>query len=91
MSIAFGLVMLIITPPFEAPDEPHHFMRAYQISQGQLLPTFRNNKGGDELPESILLISRPFDVSRRQRIRISSARNPANPARSSCPGPPAIF
>jgi uncharacterized membrane protein len=71
-SLAFGLAMLIITPPFEAPDEPHHFMRAYQISEGHLLPTFRDNIGGAELPASILVVSAPFDNSRRQRKLIST-------------------
>lgn len=71
MSVAFGLAMLLLTPPFEVPDEPHHFMRAYQISEGHLLPTFRNNTGGADLPRSIALAAQPFDVSRRQRNLIT--------------------
>jgi uncharacterized membrane protein len=73
LSLTFGLGMMIVTPPFESPDEPHHFMRAYQISEGHLLPTFRDNRGGDELPRSIFLITQPFDASQRQRKLTSSA------------------
>src|SRR5580658_1680542 len=72
LSLTFGLGMMIVTPPFETPDEPHHFMRAYQISEGHLLPRFRDNVGGDELPASIYLISQPFDASQRRRKLVSS-------------------
>ncbi|MGD1901859.1 MAG: DUF2142 domain-containing protein [Geitlerinemataceae cyanobacterium] len=33
------LAMAIVTPPFQAADEYLHFYRAYQISEGQLVPT----------------------------------------------------
>lgn len=29
----FGLIFLFITPPFQTPDEPAHFYRAYEISE----------------------------------------------------------
>ncbi len=32
-SMVFGLVMLVITPPFMVPDEPAHFYRSYQVSE----------------------------------------------------------
>lgn len=31
-----GLVLVFITPPFQVPDEPNHFYRAYQVSRGEL-------------------------------------------------------
>jgi uncharacterized membrane protein len=30
-----GLVFLIVTPPFQVPDEPVHFYRAYALSEGE--------------------------------------------------------
>ena len=30
-----GLAILVITPPFEVPDEPQHFFRAFQFSEGR--------------------------------------------------------
>jgi Predicted membrane protein (DUF2142) len=31
-------VMCLVTPPFQSPDEHRHFFRAYQLSEGVLLP-----------------------------------------------------
>jgi uncharacterized membrane protein len=33
-SLVFGLSLLVTIPPFQAPDEQHHFFRAYQVSEG---------------------------------------------------------
>lgn len=42
-----GLFFCIITPPLWGLDEPSHFARAYQLSQGNILPdTSVNNNGG---------------------------------------------
>ena len=35
--IGFGLAYAFIIPPFEAPDEPMHFLRAYGIAEGQFI------------------------------------------------------
>jgi uncharacterized membrane protein len=35
LALCYGTVLLLITPPFQAPDEPNHFYRAYQISEGR--------------------------------------------------------
>ena len=32
------IVMCFVTPPFQSPDEHRHFFRAYQLSEGVLLP-----------------------------------------------------
>jgi len=39
LGLIFGLLSLIVTPPMQAPDETEHFYRAYQISEGTLIPT----------------------------------------------------
>src|SRR5215471_11761173 len=44
-SLLFGFLFLILTPPFQAPDEDIHFLRAYQFSEGHLF--------GGNSPESI--------------------------------------
>ena len=38
MSLLFGVVFAVITPPFWGHDEISHFGRAYQIDHGQILP-----------------------------------------------------
>src|SRR4029079_8068336 len=47
-----GLLFVAATPPFQAPDEPNHFARAYQISEGVLFP----RSGGADLPESVVTL-----------------------------------
>ena len=37
LGIIFGLMLIIVTPPFQNPDENKHFFRTYQISQGIFL------------------------------------------------------
>lgn len=49
----FGLTFLLITPPFQSPDEPSHFYRAYQISQGKLRVEKVGDKAGGILPASL--------------------------------------
>ena len=34
LSLSFGIVLFILIPPFQAPDEEVHFLRAYTISEG---------------------------------------------------------
>ncbi len=49
----FGIAFLLITPPFQTPDEPVHFYRAYQISQGNLVIDQEGRNAGGELPVSL--------------------------------------
>ncbi len=52
VSLALGFTSA--TGPFRAPDEPHHFFRAFEISEGHLVAK-RPGGGflGDRLPQSI--------------------------------------
>jgi hypothetical protein len=38
---AMGLLYAVVTPPFQVPDEPNHFYRAYQVSSGEVSPRGR--------------------------------------------------
>jgi uncharacterized membrane protein len=53
MALVAGLVLVFVNGPFEAPDEPNHFSRAYQISEGRFFSERIDNKAGDRLPASI--------------------------------------
>lgn len=74
LSAVFGLSMMIALPLFEAPDEPVHFYRAYQVGEGKVIgETYNNVSGGyvrpavegnydagpEELPETFI----PFPSS----------------------------
>lgn len=54
-AIVFGLSMTFLTPPFQAPDEPAHFFRAYQVSDFNFSPVVKNNATGGYLPKSLMI------------------------------------
>ncbi len=49
----FGIIYIVITPPFQVPDAPAHFFRAHQISQGELISEKRGERTGGEIPSSL--------------------------------------
>ncbi|WP_338333056.1 DUF2142 domain-containing protein [Acetobacter sp. LMG 32666] len=56
-----GGVGLIMTPPFLVPDEPSHFIRAYQVAQGGMTGTrISPTQSGAYLPETVEDIAKPF-------------------------------
>jgi len=56
----FGLLIVLITPPFQIPDEINHFYRAYQISEGQLIAVKHDNRIGGYMPKSLIESTEPF-------------------------------
>jgi len=54
------LPLVILTPPFQVPDEAQHFDRAYQISEGGLRAEIRDGKAGGSLPTSLPALARRF-------------------------------
>jgi uncharacterized membrane protein len=64
VGFVFGTVMALIVPPFQSPDEPHHFFRAYQISEGRWIPNWQDNIGQGDLPASLAQICNPFSAVR---------------------------
>lgn len=50
----FGFLMIFITPPALVGDEPNHFFRAYQISEGTIVGQKIDNLSGGWLPKSVL-------------------------------------
>ena len=66
-----GLGFLFVTPPFQVPDEPAHFYRAYAVSEGQFLMAGGNGTNSRPLPASlktlveILVDDVPFHPERR--------------------------
>jgi uncharacterized membrane protein len=45
LSLIMGPIVLAIVPPLRAPDEPAHFLRAYGLWRGDLVPTHNDEKG----------------------------------------------
>jgi uncharacterized membrane protein len=52
-TLTFGFIFIVITPPFETPDEQVHFLRAYQVSEFNFIPDKARNITGGYLPASL--------------------------------------
>ena len=52
------LLCLLITPPFQAPDENQHYMKALLLSEGRLLADERDGLIGAELPRAAIDLHR---------------------------------
>jgi len=48
-----SLPLVILTPPFQVPDEVQHFYRAYQLSELHLRAEVQNGAAGGTLPSSL--------------------------------------
>jgi Predicted membrane protein (DUF2142) len=64
VGFVFGTLMTLIVPPFQAPDEHRDFWRIYQVSEGQLAPTWHDNTGIGVLPISLARVIEPFAAVR---------------------------
>jgi len=67
-AIIFGLAMTFLTPPFQSPDEPAHFLRAYQVSDFTFIPDVEGNASGGYLPESLFETILIFDLNSPEHI-----------------------
>jgi hypothetical protein len=45
LSALFGLLTLALTPPLRGPDEPPHFLRAYGLLAGDVVPSVADARG----------------------------------------------
>jgi uncharacterized membrane protein len=54
IGLFFGILFLLVTPPFQVPDEPNHFFRAYQVSEGKFIAEKRDNATGGLIPKSLV-------------------------------------
>lgn len=55
--LIFGLAYALLIPPFQSPDEPNHFFRAWQVSEGHFFPEKIGNRLGGVLPASLSQVS----------------------------------
>jgi uncharacterized membrane protein len=68
----FGSLAVIATPPLRGPDEAAHFLRAYGISRGEIIPSEVDEKGrkGIWLPGRL---HRGFELFESSRYKIGDA------------------
>jgi uncharacterized membrane protein len=60
-ALAFGLILAMVTPPWQNPDEPNHFMRAVQISEGGITGEQFGDRVGGTIEASISSAVAPFE------------------------------
>ncbi len=53
VALPAGLVLLVLTPPFQVPDESSHLFRAFQIAEGDLRAGSDRGYVGGNLPASL--------------------------------------
>ncbi|HEX2223860.1 MAG TPA: DUF2142 domain-containing protein [Thermoanaerobaculia bacterium] len=51
--LLFGILLVFVTPPFQVPDEPAHFYRAWGVAEGKLVIARGQGGVGAELPASL--------------------------------------
>jgi hypothetical protein len=50
LGLVGAVLMIVLTPPFQVPDEQVHFYRAYQLSELQPREIVRDRTAGGMLP-----------------------------------------
>lgn len=61
-AILFGFILIVVNPPFQAPDEACHYYRAYQLSEGHIKAEKQGpERVGGLLPASITMLPPRFE------------------------------
>ncbi len=68
IGLIFGILFLLITPPFQAADEYNHFYRSFQISEGQIIAQKHQKGVGGFLPKTL--------VTTTERVSVGIPFNP---------------
>lgn len=70
----FGLLFVFVTPPALVGDEPNHFFRAYQISDGNIIGEKRGDLSGGWIPKSVLYTNRKLvgDIEMNQDVKFDT-------------------
>ena len=62
IAFVFGQALVVLIPPFQSADEPYHFYRAFQITEGTFISRQMDVRGfaGGYLPISLYQVWLPF-------------------------------
>ncbi len=71
ITLIYGIILVFIIPPFQSPDEPYHFYRAFEISQGSFITQSYEEGVGSYLPRSVNTL---YELSGTERIAFNSDR-----------------
>lgn len=72
LSLLFGSLVILVTPPLDGPDETAHFLRAYGVAHGDVVPSLRDgeNRKGILLPPRLYA---GFDFFESVRVKEKEA------------------
>lgn len=54
IAMIFGVLFVMLLPPFQGPDEDSHFKKAYVLAAGNIFPDVHEGKTGYYLPEDMI-------------------------------------
>ncbi|HZV06537.1 MAG TPA: DUF2142 domain-containing protein [Gemmataceae bacterium] len=80
LSVVFGCAYLLVTPPCQVPDETYHFDRAFELSEGRIIPVKQGNLTGDYLPRDVEHLRQVFghlDKHPEQKTSVAEIRSAA--------------
>jgi len=77
IALVVGTALVVINPPFQAADEPEHFWRAWQITQGEFVSRQATVQGeqGAYLPDGLTVFSTQFAPIINRPANKTSARH----------------
>lgn len=72
MSLFFGLLLVLIVPPFQSPDEDSHFVKSYMFAIGKVTPSYHNGNYGYYISENMNnYINKKQDMMGQRDIKYS--------------------
>ncbi len=71
LALLFGLAVLGANPPFEAPDEGAHFMRAFQLSEGHWVGERQATGTGGQIPVNLIRVTDPEGVAFHADVKMT--------------------
>ena len=61
IALLFGLILVLITPPYQIPDEPQHFLRALSLVENyRLIEIKKDSTTGDYLSANLDIIHEKY-------------------------------
>jgi len=77
LALFFGIIFILLTPPFQVADESWHFYKSYEISELKNFGILKDGYNGDYLPQSLsftvneLMDGLPYHPERKYDLKKS--------------------
>lgn len=72
LAMIFGILFVMLLPPFQGPDEDSHFKKAFVLASGNIFPDVKDGKTGYYLPEDMInYISEQLEMNGKLDEKVS--------------------